>query len=49
MKAVWRAAGDGTRGGIRICPVHNRLDKIQLKVEIFLCKSKGAEKDTSFF
>jgi hypothetical protein len=22
---------------------------IQLKVEIFLCKSKGAEKDTSFY
>jgi hypothetical protein len=24
------------------------LDRIQLKVEIFLYKSKGAEKDTSF-
>jgi hypothetical protein len=31
------------------CPVYNGLDRIQLKAEIFLCKSKGAEKDTSFF
>jgi hypothetical protein len=31
------------------CPVHNGLDMIQLKTEIFLYKSKSVEKDTSFF